>query len=130
MPGKMPRWREHEKRARKTALLDGYKVTAQKSSRSTGLRPDYYGVSKKDPSRRIVVDAKYVNELSTGNVDQVRRYKGHPFYAQSGGIVVKKSTKVSDEVREYARGSNISVVRMRARKEKKKRGFWDSLFGN
>lgn len=125
----MPRWREHEKRARKTSLLDGYKVKPQKASRSTGLRPDYFGVSKRDPSKRIVVDAKYVRELSKDNVDQVRRYRGYPYFAQRGGIVVKKSTKVPDDVREYARDSNIKVVRMRARKERKKKGFWESLFG-
>lgn len=124
----MPRWREHEKRARKSSLLDGYKVTAQKQSRSTGLRPDYFGVSKKNPSKRIVVDAKYVRELSYDNVDQVRRYKGYPYFAQRGGIVVKRSTKVPDDVREYARDSNIKITRMRARKEKKK-GFWERLFG-
>lgn len=126
----MPRWREHEKRARKTSLLDGYRVTPQKSSKSTGLRPDYFGVSKRDPTKRIVVDAKFVRELSKENVDQVRRYKGYPFFAQSGGIVVKKSTKVPEDVREYARASNIKVTRMRARKEKKKKGFWASIFGD
>jgi hypothetical protein len=127
----MPRWREHEKRARKTSLLDGYRVTAQKVSTSTGLRPDYFGISKRDPSKRIVVDAKYVQELSRDNVNQVRRYKGYPYFAQRGGIVVKKSTKVPEDVREYARQSNIKVVRMSARKErKKKKGFWESLFGS
>lgn len=129
----MPRWREHEKRARKTALLDGYRVSPQKVSTSTGLRPDYFGISKKDPTKRVVVDAKFVKELSRQNVDQVRRYKGYPFFAQRGGIVVKRSTKVPDDVREYARSSNIKVVRMRARKEKKaekKKGFWESLFGS
>jgi len=130
----MPRWREHEKRARRTSLLDGNQVTPQKASKSTGLRPDYFGISKKDSSKRIVVDAKYVRELSKDNVNQVRRYKGYPFFAQRGGIVVKKSTRVPDEVREYARESNIKVVRMRARREsapesKKKKGFWASLFG-
>lgn len=129
----MPRWREHEKRARKTSLLDGYKVTPQKASTSTGLRPDYFGISKQDSSKRIVVDAKFVRELSRANVDQVRRYKGYPFFAQSGGIVVKKSTKVPEDVRSYARASNIKVVRMRARKDRpvpKKKGFWESLFGD
>ncbi len=129
----MPRWREHEKRARKTTLLTGYRVTPQKVSTSTGLRPDFFGVSKKDPSKRIVVDAKYVKELSRQNVDQVRRYKGYPFFAERGGIVVKKSTKVPDEVREYARASNIKIVRKQARRKRKepeKKGFWASLFGN
>ena len=101
-------------------------------STSTGLRPDYFGISKSDPSKRIVVDAKYVKELSRKNVDQVRRYKGYPYFAQRGGIVVKKSTRVSDDVREYARSSNIKIVRKRARKankEEKKKGFWESLLG-
>lgn len=128
----MPRWREHEKRARRTSLLDGYRVTAQKASTSTGLRPDYFGVSKRDPKKRIVVDAKYVRELSKANVDQVRRYKGYPFFAQRGGIVVKKSTNVPDEVRAYARSSNIKIVRKQARRENKpkKKGFWARLFGD
>ena len=128
----MPRWREHEKRARKTTLLTGYRVTPQKVSTSSGLRPDYFGISKRDPAKRIVVDAKYVRVLSRQNVDQVRRYKGYPYFAQRGGIVVKKSTKVPDEVRKYARDSNIKIVRKRARREKKeskKKGFWATLFG-
>lgn len=90
-------------------------------------------MSKKDPSKRIVVDAKYVRELSRDNVDQVRRYKGYPYFAQRGGIVVKKSTKVPDDVREYARASNIKIVRKQARRksrEPKKKGFWATLFGS
>lgn len=127
----MARWRKHEERARNTSLFTGYKITEQKVSRSAGKRPDFFGVSKRDPSKRIVGDAKYVKELNASHVKQVRGYKGYPFFAQKGVIVVKKSTKVPDDVRELARESNIKVVRMRARKpSEKKKGFWDSLFGS
>jgi len=123
----MTRWRRHEERARRTSLFKGYRVAEQKVSTSTGRRPDFFGISKKDLSKRIVGDAKYVKELTPHHVAQVRRYKGYPFFAQKGVIVVKKSTRVPTEVREEASDSNIKIVRMRARREN--RSFLERLFG-
>lgn len=127
----MARWRRHEERARETSLFTGYRITEQKVSTSAGKRPDFFGISKRDPTKRIVGDAKYVRELTPSHVKQVRGYKGYPFFAQKGVIVVKKSTKVPDRVRDMARDSNIKIVRKRARRQsepKKKKGFWASLF--
>jgi len=60
-------------------------------------------------------------------VKQVRRYKGYPFFAQKGVIIVKKTTKIPSEVRELAKDSNIKIVRKRARR--KDRSIWEKLFG-
>ena len=122
-----PRWRKHEERARSSRLFRGYKVSVQKVSTSTGRRPDFFGISKRDPTKRIVADAKYVKELTPAHVKQVRQYKGYPFFAQKGAIIVKKSTKVPSEVRDLAKASNIGIVRKRARR--KDRSFWERLFG-
>lgn len=122
-----PRWREHEKRSRCSGVFRGYKVEAQKVSTSSGKRPDFFGVSKRNPRKRIVADAKYVVKLTPEHVKQVREYKGYPFFAQKGVIFVKKTTRVPKEVREDAKRSHIKIVRKRARREN--RSFWDSLFG-
>ena len=111
-----PRWQKHEKRARSSQVFKGYKVEKQKTSTSTGKRPDFYGVSKRNPRKRIVGDAKYVKELKPQHVQQVRSYKGPPFCAQKGVIIVKKTTKVPREVRKTAKEANIKIVRKRARK--------------
>jgi hypothetical protein len=112
-----PRWRTHEKHSRRSAVFKGYNVTAQKSSTHTGKRPDYFGVSKRNPKKRIIGEAKCVKELTDRHVDQVRGYKGYPFFAQKGVIFVKKTTKVPREVRSRAKESNIKIIRRRVRKE-------------
>lgn len=111
----LARWRQYEKRVRSSTVFRGYRVKQQKQSTSTGMRPDFFGVSRDDPRQRIVADAKYVKELTPQHVDQVRKYKGHPFYAQEGVIFVKKTTRVPEDVREYARDSSIRIIRKRAR---------------
>jgi hypothetical protein len=113
----MVRWRKHEERARSTTLFRGYDIVKQKVSTSAGKRPDFFGISKSDGRKRIVGDAKYVNELTSQHVKQVRSYKGYPFFAQKGVIIVKQTTKVPDEVRDFARESNIKIVRKRARRK-------------
>ncbi|MBI4258109.1 MAG: hypothetical protein HY619_04065 [Thaumarchaeota archaeon] len=123
----MARWRKHEERSRSSSLFRGYKIVEQKVSSSTGMRPDFFGVSKRDPSKRVVGDAKYVKELTPQHVKQVRRYKGYPFFAQKGVIIVKKTTKIPEKVRNLARESNIKIVRKRARRQN--RSFWEALFG-
>jgi hypothetical protein len=122
-----PRWRQHEERSRSTRAFKGYKIEKQKTSTSAGKRPDFFGISKRNPRKRIVGDAKYVKELTPKHVQQVRGYKGYPFFAQKGVIIVKKSTRVPDEVRNLAKQSNIRIVRKRARRKNK--SFWESLFG-
>ena len=121
-----PRWQKHEDRARSSRLFKGYRVQKQKVSTSAGKRPDFFGISKRNRHKRIVGDAKYVKELTSRHVEQVRGYKGYPFFAQKGVIIVKKSTKVPQDVRNLAKDSNIKIVRKRARK--KSQSFWKKLF--
>jgi hypothetical protein len=113
----MSRWRKHEKRARGSRVFKGYRVQEQKVSTRSGKRPDFFGVSKRNPKKRIVGDAKYVKKLTPQHVKQVREYKGYPFFAQKGVIVVKKTTKIPQDVRSLARESNIKIVRKRARRK-------------
>jgi hypothetical protein len=110
-----------------SSVFRGYKIERQKVSTSAGKRPDFFGISRRDPSKRIVGDAKYVKELTAKHVQQVRGYKGYPFFAQKGVIIVKKTTKVPRGVRELAKDSNIRIVRKRARR--KDRSIWERLFG-
>ena len=127
-PAEYNNWKSLQERGRNSNYFKGYKIQEQKQSSSTGKRPDYFGVSRKDHRNRIVGDAKNVKNLTKQNVNQVKRYKSHPFYAQKGVIIVKRTTIVSDDVREYARDSNIDITRVRAKKMPRKKGFWESLF--
>jgi len=113
----MTRWQKHEKRARRSRVFNGYRVQEQKVSTVSGKRPDFFGVSKRNPKKRIVGDAKYVKELTPQHVRQVRGYKSYPFCAQKGVIFVKKTTKVPPKVRRLARDSKIKIIRKRARKK-------------
>jgi len=106
-----PRWRKFEKRISHSGAFEGYRVQTQKVSTSTGKRPDVFAVHKRNPKKRKVADAKYVKELTAKHVEQVRGYKGHPFYAQKGIIFVKKTTKVPRDVRNLAKKSNIKIIK-------------------
>jgi hypothetical protein len=126
----MTRWRIHEERARRSSFFRGYKVQSQKTSTSTGRRPDYFGISKTNPRNRLVADVKYVKELTSGHVRQVRQYKGYPFFAQKAAIITKKSTRVPKEVREMARESNIKIIKKNARHSTRQpRSILDTIFG-
>jgi len=102
-------------------------VQTQKHSSSAGKRLDFFGVSKRNPKKRIVGDAKHVKELTMEHVKQVRSYNGYPFFAQKGVIVVKKSTEVPKDMREAARDSNIKIVRMGGKRKRK--SILGNLFG-
>ena len=115
-------WRNLQEKGKHSRYFNGYRVETQKQSKSTGKRPDYVGYSKKDPRKRIVGDAKNVKELNKQHVDQVKRYKGHPFYAKKGVLVVRKTTKVPEDIKNYAKRSNITITRMGTRRKKK--SFW------
>lgn len=119
-----PRWRTYEKHQRGSGVFKNYKVQAQKASTSTGKRPDYFGVHKRNPKKRIVADAKCVKELTSKHVEQVRRYKGYPFFAQRGVIFVKKTTKVPEKVTSLAKESKIKIIRKRAWKEDSGSSWW------
>jgi hypothetical protein len=108
-----PRWGTYEKHQRSSGVFKNYKVQAHKASTSTGKRPDYFGVHKRNSKKRIVADAKCVEELTSKHIEQVRRYKGYPFFAQKGVIFVKKTTKIPERVRSLAKESNIKIIRKR-----------------
>lgn len=118
-------WRTLEEKGKRSNHFKGYKIVTQKYSSSTHTRPDFVGYSKKNTRDRIVGDAKNVKELKYQHVDQVRKYKGHPNYAKKGVLIVAKRTKVPNEVREYARDSNITITRMRTKKKPKPKGIFD-----
>ncbi len=110
-------WRYLQDRARRSSLFRGYKMQEQKVSTSTGKRPDYFGISKDDPRQRIVGEVKNVKVLNKHHVDQTRSYKSHPFYAQKGVIVTRRTTVIRDDVRDYAKESNIKIVQMYAKRQ-------------
>jgi serine kinase of HPr protein (carbohydrate metabolism regulator) len=118
----MVRWLIFEKKARRTSTLRGYDVSPQKTSQSTGKRPDFVGVSKRNPHKRIISEVKYVKELTPKHVNQVRSYKKN-WAAQKSVIIIKKTTKVPNQVREYAKNSGIKIIKKRARR--KNRSSWD-----
>lgn len=82
-----PGWRRLEEKAKRSGVFRGYKVETQKYSRSADKRPDFFAVSKSNPRKRIVADAKYAKELTMEHVKQVRSYKGYPFFAQEEGHI-------------------------------------------
>jgi hypothetical protein len=112
----MTRWRRYEEKARGSSFFRGYKIFAQKVSTSTGKRPDYFGISKGNRRQRRIADAKHVKELTPSHVRQVKRYKGYPFFAQGGAIIIKRSTRVPKHVRDLVRESNLRIIRRRARR--------------
>lgn len=61
-----------------------------------------------------------MRELTKQHVDQVKRYKGHQFYAKKGVLVVKKTTKVSNEIKEYAKKSNIHITRIGGNRKRRR----------
>lgn len=127
-PAEGNNWRNLQERGRRTSYFRGYKIEEQKHSSSTGKRPDYFGVSRTNPRDRIVGDAKNVKVLTKQNVNQVKSYKSHPFYAQKGVIIVNRTTKIPNDVKEYAKNSNIDITRIYAKRTPQQKGFLDSLF--
>jgi hypothetical protein len=117
-------WRKLEREGEKAKHFEGYVIKAQKQSKSTGKRPDYFGYKKENPHHRIVGDAKCVKELTTNHVEQVKSYKKHPFYAKEGVLIVAKDTKVPHDIRAQARANNISIERTNV---SQKKGFFDKI---
>jgi hypothetical protein len=99
----------------------------QKVSTSTGKRPDYFGISKEDPRQRIVGEVKNVRVLNKHHVDQTRSYKSHPFYAQQGVIVTRRTTKIPEDVRDYAKESNIKIVSMYAKAQNREADIFTQI---
>lgn len=118
-------WRKLEKDSKNSDFFDGYKLSTQKTFKTTGRRPDFFAYHEHNSRDRKVADAKCVRELNHNHVDQVRSYKGAPGYAKEGRIFVCKDTKVPHDVRQYAKDSNISIERRPVAREK---GFFDKFF--
>lgn len=117
-------WRKLEREGENSRHFEGYDLQTQKHSSSTGKRPDYFGINPDDNHDRIVGDAKCVTELTFAHVEQVIGYKGHPFFAKKGVLIVAADTLVSHDVRSYAREYNIAIERTSVSLEK---GFFDRL---
>tara|TARA_B110001454_G_scaffold21956_1_gene21376 strand:- start:66 stop:470 length:405 start_codon:yes stop_codon:yes gene_type:complete len=117
-------WRKLEKDSEKSEFFDGFKMSTQKTFKTTGKRPDFFAYKEHNSRDRIVADAKCVKDLKFEHVDQVKEYKRAPGFAKKGRIFVAKDTHVPHDVRRYAKGSDISIER---RNVKRKKGFWDRI---
>ncbi|MGI0089142.1 MAG: hypothetical protein ACREAF_02190 [Nitrosopumilaceae archaeon] len=124
-PAQGSNWRSLQERGIHSSAFRGYYMYAQIPSTSAGKRPDYYGISKTNPKDKIVGDSKNVAVLTKQHVDQVKDYKGYPYSAQKGVIIVRLTTKVPPEIEEYANKSNIRIVKMSAKEEAEEKSFWD-----
>ena len=123
------RWREHEEIVATSSVYDGYNLQTQKWSRSARKRPDFFGISKNDPRKRIVGDAKWTITASRKHVDQVVGYKRPPFYAQIGVLHYPKNVNISDDVRKYAKSKNVMILMTEQSKCKTRRpGFFGFLW--
>ena len=114
-PTKNINWKRLEKVGEKSDFFRGFNIETQKVLK-TGKRPDFVGVSRYN-SEKIVGDAKCVKELSKDHVNQVKGYK-KTLHAKRGFIVTSENTKVPNEVRRYAMGSNIRIKRMDVKRKK------------
>ena len=114
------RWREHEERSGKSSLYRRYDIWTQKRSRSTGKRPDIFGIRKGNSRDRIVGDAKWCVQAKKEHVDQVGRYKGHPFYAGRGVLHYPANAEIADSLREYGKSKSVTMVRTRVSKTKER----------
>ena len=123
-------WRSLQKRGEKSKHFRGCKLETQKYSRSTGKRPDYFCVDPNNPQRRIVGDAKNVKRITKKEIDKVKSYAGHPFYGTKRVLITNKTAKISRKMKKYADDKNVIVDRISAKStRRKKKGFFDSLFG-
>jgi hypothetical protein len=121
----LTRWREHEERVRQSSLLRGWRVFAQKKSRSTGLRPDFLAV---DGRSRHIHEAKWCKNATKAHIDQARRYRGFPFFAQESAIHYPHNANIPDSVRQYARENRVRLIRTRVDKLKERRSGIFAIF--
>lgn len=90
-----------------------YKIEDQKVF-SSGRRPDYWLVSKRDPRNRIAVEVKYHLETEMAHesdLKQLRMYQHHGM-ARKGVLVYPDSVRVPRELRREARESGQEIVRI------------------
>ena len=114
------KWRDFQNKVGiKSEHLDGMDVETQKVL-PDGKRPDYYG--KGFLGQRVVGDAKNVKTLTKKHIDQVINYR-KTSNADKGFVAVKKGTKISSEVKEYAKQKGIAVSKMASERKKGFNGF-------
>lgn len=63
--------------------------------------------------KKIIAEVKDYRELRKQTIDSVRRKYTYPFFPQEHHVVIPRRTKVSPEVRDYARKKNVKIVRLR-----------------
>lgn len=86
----------------------GWTVKKQKPIVKGELRVDYVAYMG---SERVVIDAKFVDTLTTTDVEQVKKYKAK-YKASLGIIYISRTTNVPDTVRQRARKYLIDIVRL------------------
>jgi len=116
----MTRWREHEERSKNTNYVKDYTMYWNKPSKSTGKRPDGWGYHNKDPKKRIIVESKWTTRASPRHINQVQKYKQHPFYANEGILVYPKNAEISKSFKEKAKEKNIKITRTMVPKVKER----------
>jgi hypothetical protein len=110
----VPNWRKHEIQSAKSSYYKGKVVKAQKQSKSTGKRPDFFAIGKD----RTVGDAKWCTKAKNSHVDQVLRYKQYPFFAQKGIIHYPANAVIPKKVRKYAEEKNVIITKTKTPKIK------------
>ena len=64
-------------------------------------------------NKRIIAEVKDYDRLQKRTIDSVKRKYTYPFFPQEHHVVIPKRTKVSDDVRDYARTRKVRIVRLR-----------------
>lgn len=123
MKKKMTNWRIHEERCKKSKYYQDYNMKWQKHSKSTGKRPDGFGINKTNPKIRVVSESKYCKEAKMEHINQIQKYKQHPFYAKTGIIHYPKNANISQEFRKCAKEKNVIITRTMMEKNKEPTGF-------
>ena len=86
----------------------------------SGKRPDLYGETFL--GEKIVGDSKNVSKLTKEHVKQVKGYIKET-NANRGFIVVKKTTKISEDIIQYADEHGITISKMGVTKKAKRLGM-------
>jgi hypothetical protein len=63
--------------------------------------------------KRIIAEVKDYSELRKGTIDSVKRKYTYPFFPDEQHVVIPKRTKVSQQVRDYARKKKVKIIRLR-----------------
>ena len=64
-------------------------------------------------NKRIIAEVKDYDRLEKRTIDSVKRKYTYPFFPREQHVVIPKRTKVSQDVRDYARKKKVKIVRLR-----------------